>query len=126
MRIHECRSCQSTALRLVLDLGNHPPSNPLVTAKSEASDEARYALHFAGEVLRRHYRDGGGRFIIPNSNLRVIGPDQEVGKTGFSIGIGTEARHRHAGVAAEHALPGPVWKTRPRRDDGKNQPVAGT
>jgi SAM-dependent methyltransferase len=44
MRIHECRSCQSAALRLVLDLGNHPISNALVAAKSAPVEEVRYPL----------------------------------------------------------------------------------
>jgi SAM-dependent methyltransferase len=47
MRIHECRSCQSAALRVVLDLGNHPISNALLAAKSQARDEARYPLQLA-------------------------------------------------------------------------------
>jgi SAM-dependent methyltransferase len=47
MRIHECRSCQSSALRVVLDLGNHPISNALLTAESPAQEEARYPLQLA-------------------------------------------------------------------------------
>jgi SAM-dependent methyltransferase len=47
MRIHECRSCQSAALRVVLDLGNHPISNALLAATSQARDEARYPLQLA-------------------------------------------------------------------------------
>src|SRR6266852_1383354 len=47
MRIHECRSCQSAALRVVLDLGNHPISNALLAAKSQAREEARYPLQLA-------------------------------------------------------------------------------
>jgi SAM-dependent methyltransferase len=47
MRIHECRSCQSSALRVVLDLGNHPISNALLTAESQAHEEARYPLQLA-------------------------------------------------------------------------------
>jgi SAM-dependent methyltransferase len=47
MRIHECRSCQSSALRLVLDLGNHPLSDALLTAESKAQEEARYPLQLA-------------------------------------------------------------------------------
>jgi SAM-dependent methyltransferase len=47
MRIHECRSCQSSALRLVLDLGNHPISDALLTAESQAQEEARYPLQLA-------------------------------------------------------------------------------
>lgn len=47
MRIHECRSCQSPALRVVLDLGNHPISNALLTAESQAREEARYPLQLA-------------------------------------------------------------------------------
>jgi SAM-dependent methyltransferase len=47
MQIHECRSCQSPALRVVLDLGNHPISNALLAAKSQAREEARYPLQLA-------------------------------------------------------------------------------
>src|SRR5437899_8830066 len=47
MRIHECRSCQSRALRLVLDLGKHPVSNALLNAKDEAYAERRYPLQLA-------------------------------------------------------------------------------
>jgi SAM-dependent methyltransferase len=47
MQIHECRSCQSSALRVVLDLGNHPISNALLTAESQAQEEARYPLQLA-------------------------------------------------------------------------------
>ncbi len=47
MRIHECRSCRSSALRVVLDLGNHPISNALLTAESQAQKEARYPLQLA-------------------------------------------------------------------------------
>src|SRR5258708_16016122 len=47
MRIHECRSCQSSALRVVLDLGNHPLSDALLTAESQAQEEARYPLQLA-------------------------------------------------------------------------------
>jgi SAM-dependent methyltransferase len=47
MQIHECRSCQSSALRVVLDLGNHPISNALLTAESQAREEARYPLQLA-------------------------------------------------------------------------------
>jgi SAM-dependent methyltransferase len=47
MRIHECRSCQSSALRVVLDLGNHPISNALLTAESQVQEEARYPLQLA-------------------------------------------------------------------------------
>jgi SAM-dependent methyltransferase len=47
MRIHECRSCRSSALRVVLDLGNHPISNALLTAENRAQEEARYPLQLA-------------------------------------------------------------------------------
>jgi SAM-dependent methyltransferase len=47
MQIHECRSCQSPALRVVLDLGNHPVSNALLAAESQPQEEARYPLQLA-------------------------------------------------------------------------------
>jgi SAM-dependent methyltransferase len=47
MQIHECRSCRSSALRVVLDLGNHPISNALLTAENQAQEEARYPLQLA-------------------------------------------------------------------------------
>jgi 2-polyprenyl-3-methyl-5-hydroxy-6-metoxy-1,4-benzoquinol methylase len=47
MQIHECRSCRSSALRVVLDLGNHPISNALLTAENQAQKEARYPLQLA-------------------------------------------------------------------------------
>jgi SAM-dependent methyltransferase len=47
MRIHECRSCQSSALRIVVDLGNHPLSNALVTAQNRALEERYYPLQLA-------------------------------------------------------------------------------
>jgi SAM-dependent methyltransferase len=47
MQIHECRSCRSSALRVVLDLGNHPISNALLTAENQAQKEASYPLQLA-------------------------------------------------------------------------------
>src|SRR5262249_35499529 len=47
MPIHECRSCQSRALRLVVDLGKHPVSNALLNERSEAESEKRYPLQLA-------------------------------------------------------------------------------
>jgi SAM-dependent methyltransferase len=47
MQIHECRSCESTALRVVLDLGNHPISNALVSSVPVTADEPYYPLQLA-------------------------------------------------------------------------------
>jgi SAM-dependent methyltransferase len=47
MRIHECRSCRSPALRVVLDLGEHPVSNALLASPAEAAAEKRYPLQLA-------------------------------------------------------------------------------
>ncbi len=47
MRIHQCRSCQSRALKIVLDLGEHPVSNALLNAKIDAAREKRYPLQLA-------------------------------------------------------------------------------
>lgn len=47
MQVHECRSCQSTALRVVLDLGNHPISNALLSSATATADEPYYPLQLA-------------------------------------------------------------------------------
>ena len=47
MRIRECRSCQSRSLHIILDLGNHPPSNALLPSAAAAEKEERYPLQLA-------------------------------------------------------------------------------
>ncbi|HLT76223.1 MAG TPA: class I SAM-dependent methyltransferase [Ferrovibrio sp.] len=47
MRVHECRSCQSPSLRVILDLGCHPGSNALLSSIPGEGDEARYPLQLA-------------------------------------------------------------------------------
>lgn len=47
MRIHECRSCRSPLLRIILDLGQHPASNALLSSAAEFQDEPRYPLQVA-------------------------------------------------------------------------------
>lgn len=47
MRIHECRSCGSASLRVVLDLGLHPGSNSLLKTTIDARSEPRYPLQLA-------------------------------------------------------------------------------
>jgi SAM-dependent methyltransferase len=47
MQIHECRSCGSTALRVVLDLGNHPISNALLSSAPTTVDEPYFPLQLA-------------------------------------------------------------------------------
>ncbi len=47
MVIKECRSCGSEALRVVLDLGNHPLSDALVENEQRADEERRYPLQLA-------------------------------------------------------------------------------
>lgn len=47
MQIHECRSCRSRSLRVVLDLGRHPPSNAFLPSAIRASEEPRYPLQLA-------------------------------------------------------------------------------
>jgi len=47
MRIHECRSCHSPLLHVVLDLGSHPGSNALLSSAIEISEEPRYPLQLA-------------------------------------------------------------------------------
>ena len=47
MRIQECRSCHSPLLRIVLDLGNHPGSNALLSSAKEMREEPRYPLQLA-------------------------------------------------------------------------------
>lgn len=47
MRISNCRSCNSSGLNVVLDLGNHPISNGLLNSKAEVDAEKRYPLEVA-------------------------------------------------------------------------------
>jgi SAM-dependent methyltransferase len=47
MPLAECRSCKSRSLRVVLDLGNHPLSDALLTSKREAREQPRYPLQLA-------------------------------------------------------------------------------
>ncbi len=47
MQIHECRSCGSTALHVVLDLGNHPISNALLSSASATGSEPHFPLQLA-------------------------------------------------------------------------------
>lgn len=47
MRIDRCRSCHSPALHVVLDLGNHPLVDALLTSEREARDQPRYPLQLA-------------------------------------------------------------------------------
>jgi SAM-dependent methyltransferase len=47
MPITKCRSCRSRSLRVVLDLGNHPLSDALLTSQREAREQPRYPLQLA-------------------------------------------------------------------------------
>jgi SAM-dependent methyltransferase len=47
MQIHECRSCGSPALHVVLDLGHHPISNALLSSALASADEPYYPLQLA-------------------------------------------------------------------------------
>ena len=47
MTISACRSCGGSDLRVVLDLGQHPVSNALLTEKDLLQDERRYPLMIA-------------------------------------------------------------------------------
>lgn len=47
MRIHKCRSCSSSSLRVVLDFGHHPASNALLSSAASFSQEPRYPLQLA-------------------------------------------------------------------------------
>ena len=47
MPIKECRSCGSQALRVVLDLGNHPLSDALLADEQQAREERRYPLQLS-------------------------------------------------------------------------------
>ena len=47
MRINHCRSCHSSSLHVVLDLGEHPLADALLTSEREARDLPRYPLQLA-------------------------------------------------------------------------------
>ncbi len=47
MKIDRCRSCHSPALHVVLDLGNHPLADALLTSEREARGQPRYPLQLA-------------------------------------------------------------------------------
>ena len=47
MQVHECRSCESTALHVVLDLGNHPISNALLSPPLTTASEPHFPLQLA-------------------------------------------------------------------------------
>jgi ubiquinone/menaquinone biosynthesis C-methylase UbiE len=47
MGIRHCRSCHSSSLRVVLDLGAHPLSDALLTSEREAHEQPRYPLRLA-------------------------------------------------------------------------------
>jgi SAM-dependent methyltransferase len=47
MRIHNCRSCHSPSLQVVLDLGEHPLADALLMSEREARDLPRYPLQLA-------------------------------------------------------------------------------
>lgn len=47
MKIHNCRSCRSPLLHVILDLGEHPVSNSLLSSRNQQANELRFPLQLA-------------------------------------------------------------------------------